>query len=375
MNIAVLLGGGKSERFGVNKLLEILHGKPVYKHSLETFLAHPDIHQILLVGTHSTLSSFQEDASVSSKISLIEGGGSRFESTKKAYVSLHLEKKDFLVFHNLANPFVTPDEITQSLIAAKENGAAGAGRKVTSTLRHKEQGIIPRDEIYEMETPQALSSDIFEKGLQSLKEKNIRDDSVTDDLFVAECAGMVPKILPANPKNRKITYKKDLFFFENNKIWKSGIGQDSHQFSDKGELILGGIIIPDAPKLLANSDGDAALHALCNALSSALGEGSFSLFADDMCKKGITDSKEYVSVLLEKMQQKDGDIEHISFSFEGKKPKLESHFLDMKKSIADICGISPKNIGCTATTGEGLSECGKGKGIAVTVIATLSFSA
>ena len=70
-----------------------------------------------------------------------------------------------------------------------------------------------------------------------------------------------------------------------------GIGQDSHQFSTEGTLILGGIAFPDTPKLLGNSDGDAILHALTNAISSAIGGGSLSTFSDNLCQQGRTDSR------------------------------------------------------------------------------------
>jgi 2-C-methyl-D-erythritol 2,4-cyclodiphosphate synthase len=83
-----------------------------------------------------------------------------------------------------------------------------------------------------------------------------------------------------------------------------GIGQDSHRFSEKGKLILGGVEIQDAPKLYGNSDGDAVFHALTNAISSALGGGSLSTFSDEMCQSGITDSSEYLKKILIELQKK-----------------------------------------------------------------------
>ena len=82
-------------------------------------------------------------------------------------------------------------------------------------------------------------------------------------------------------------------------------GQNPHavagrQISKKSEipnskfnknLILGGIKIKNFPALEANSDGDVILHALCNAISSAIGGGSLGTYATKMCARGIKDSK------------------------------------------------------------------------------------
>jgi 2-C-methyl-D-erythritol 2,4-cyclodiphosphate synthase len=151
-----------------------------------------------------------------------------------------------------------------------------------------------------------------------------------------------------------------------------GIGQDSHRFdnfSENESLILGGIKIDTDLKFQANSDGDVVLHSLCNALGSAIGLSSISTYADKMClEEKIIDSRKYVEYIFQKVKEKGYKIQNISISLEAKKPKLEKHFPEMKKSIANLLETEIENIGITATSGEELTAFGKGEGIQVFAI-------
>ncbi|MFW6272767.1 MAG: 2-C-methyl-D-erythritol 2,4-cyclodiphosphate synthase [bacterium] len=152
---------------------------------------------------------------------------------------------------------------------------------------------------------------------------------------------------------------------------RTGIGIDSHQFTKNKKLILAGKLIPDNFGLKANSDGDVIYHSLCNAIGTAIGHGSLSLYSDDMCKNGITDSSKYLLHIFNIAKKKGYKINNISISIECKTPKIESHVIDFKKNIAKILETNVDNIGICATSGEGLTDFGKGKGIQVISIVTL----
>ncbi|MBU0647610.1 2-C-methyl-D-erythritol 2,4-cyclodiphosphate synthase [Patescibacteria group bacterium] len=153
---------------------------------------------------------------------------------------------------------------------------------------------------------------------------------------------------------------------------KIGIGQDSHPFDSHKKLYLGGIVISKHPGLKGNSDSDVVLHALCNALTSAVGQGSLATYSDKMCQSGITDSQEYVKTALNFVTKNNYQVNNVSISIEALKPKLEKHFPAMKKSISKILNIAENSVGITATSGEHLTTFGKGQGIqafaAVTII-------
>ncbi len=146
-----------------------------------------------------------------------------------------------------------------------------------------------------------------------------------------------------------------------------GIGQDSHPLSFiEKELILGGIKIDSDLGINGNSDGDAVLHALCNALGSSIGEGSLSVYSDKMClEQGITDSREYVKYIFNKVKEKNFKVQNISIAMEAKRPKLEKHFPKMKEIIAGLLEIDSDDVGITVTSGEELTSFGRGEGIQV----------
>ncbi len=146
---------------------------------------------------------------------------------------------------------------------------------------------------------------------------------------------------------------------------KVAIGQDSHRIdytnTDK-KLILGGVEFEEEFSLLANSDGDAVLHAITNAISGITCKNILGKVSDDMCKKGITNSEEYLKEALKYLNNK---IIHLSISIECKTPKISPKIEEMRKNIARILEINENSIGITATSGEGLTEFGKGNGISV----------
>lgn len=146
---------------------------------------------------------------------------------------------------------------------------------------------------------------------------------------------------------------------------KVAIGQDSHRIDCENKekpLMLGGIKFEEPYSILGNSDADVVLHAITNAVSGITCKNILGKVSDDMCKKGIIDSEEYLKEALKYLKEK---IVHLSISIECLKPKITPKIPEMRENIARILNIEPNCIGITATTGEGLTEFGKGNGISV----------
>jgi 2-C-methyl-D-erythritol 2,4-cyclodiphosphate synthase len=151
---------------------------------------------------------------------------------------------------------------------------------------------------------------------------------------------------------------------------KCAIGQDSHRFSTTADkpLILAGVLIEDHIPFDANSDGDVIYHALVNAISGITSVNILGSVTDRMCASGITDSKYYVTEALKYMEN---EITHVSFSIEGSTPKLAPYIQTMKENVAKLLDIKIKDVGMTATSGEGLTAFGKGEGIFCTCLLTV----
>ncbi len=161
---------------------------------------------------------------------------------------------------------------------------------------------------------------------------------------------------------------------------KFAIGQDSHRFEETEEkrfskpLVLGGVVFENEPALSANSDGDVVLHALTNAVSGITCRNVLGKIADDMCRSGITDSAEYLRVALKDLCDMDMKITHVSFTLECKTPKMAPKIDLMREKIAGLLGITPLDVGITATSGEGLTAFGQGLGIMVFCVVTANSS-
>lgn len=152
---------------------------------------------------------------------------------------------------------------------------------------------------------------------------------------------------------------------------KVAIGQDSHRIdynNKEKKLILGGIEFQEDYSLSANSDGDVVLHAITNAVSGITCKNILGKISDDMCNSGITNSEEYLKEALKYLKEK---IVHVSISIECQTPKISPKVEEMRKNIARILQIEENCVGITATTGEGLTEFGKGNGISVFVCLTV----
>lgn len=159
------------------------------------------------------------------------------------------------------------------------------------------------------------------------------------------------------------------------RVYRIGFGVDSHRFeavSTGKKLMLGGIEIPHPVGMESHSDGDVILHALYNALASALGEGSIgTAFPDSKEENQGRDSKEFVAHILQKTRQEGYIIQNVGVSLECKTPKINPHEKAFKESIAQLLGIKVEQVAVHATTGESLTAVGKGKGIYTQVIVLL----
>ncbi|MDF2378630.1 MAG: 2-C-methyl-D-erythritol 2,4-cyclodiphosphate synthase [Candidatus Gracilibacteria bacterium] len=349
MNVSlIIVGAGKGERFGKPKAEIRLAGKFLIDHILETVKDLEWMTQIVFVGSGEHKGVFT-----------VKGGDSRIASVQKG---LKACKEELVMIHNLANPLASEEDF-QALYEAliEEKCAAFTGQQMTDTVRRMSSTpeTIDRTDLWRVQTPQGFYRKDIVKAHQEMNSDG------TDDIQLVEDMGISIKALPTHPMNVKITYAHDLEMMEKylgNEV-RNGIGEDSHAFDTSGEMRLGGVTVPGFPKLLANSDGDVILHALFNAISSAMGKGSLGPVADPMCAAGVTDSQQYLQVILDEMKQSGYGLQNISVSLECAWPKIDPLVPTLKQSLSQALHICESMIGITAHTGDKLSSFGKGEGI------------
>jgi 2-C-methyl-D-erythritol 2,4-cyclodiphosphate synthase len=156
-------------------------------------------------------------------------------------------------------------------------------------------------------------------------------------------------------------------------MFKVGIGQDSHRIREPAAgkaLVLGGVTLKEGYALEGNSDSDVVLHAITNALSGITGKPILGPVADRMCKAGITNSAAYLERALEDLAGIGYRITHVSVTLECRRPKILPLLPSMTAKVAELLGVGPEDVGITATSGEGLTDFGKGLGIQAFACAT-----
>lgn len=149
-----------------------------------------------------------------------------------------------------------------------------------------------------------------------------------------------------------------------------GQGYDAHRFQDGGQLVLGGVNIDYPRSLLAHSDGDVALHALCDALLGSIGKGDIGRhFPDnDQQYRGV-DSRILLREVHALVVRAGFRVGNIDLTIVAQKPRLAPYMEAMRATIAADLQVNAEQINVKATTTEGMGFEGRGEGISALAVA------
>ena len=151
-----------------------------------------------------------------------------------------------------------------------------------------------------------------------------------------------------------------------------GHGFDVHAFGPGEFVILGGVRIPHTHGLIAHSDGDVLLHALCDALLGAAGLGDIGQhFPDSSAEFKDIDSRILLRRVAALLREQDLGVGNADATIIAQAPKMAPHIPAMREHIAADLAITPDRINVKATTTERLGYVGRGEGIAVHAVALL----
>lgn len=154
--------------------------------------------------------------------------------------------------------------------------------------------------------------------------------------------------------------------------FRVGFGYDSHRFAPNRPLVLGGIRIPFELGLAAHSDGDALIHALCDALLGAAALKDIGThFPDTDQKFENIDSKILLSKVVQLLTQRGWRVNNVDCTLILEKPKMKDHIDAMVDSLAAILQIDSSRISIKAKTNEKMGFTGQGEGIAATAIVSI----
>lgn len=151
-----------------------------------------------------------------------------------------------------------------------------------------------------------------------------------------------------------------------------GIGYDSHRFAPPGPLILGGVPIPSDVHLEGHSDGDAAAHAITDAILGAAGAGDIGeMFSDRDPSNKDRDSIEMLSLAVKRVRTLGWTVNQVDVAIVAEKPRVSSHRELMRSRLAGALGVPAESVSVKGKTNEGMGWIGRAEGIACIAVATL----
>jgi len=149
-----------------------------------------------------------------------------------------------------------------------------------------------------------------------------------------------------------------------------GQGVDVHAFGEGDKIVLGGVVIPHTHGLIAHSDGDVLLHALCDALLGAIAKGDIGKhFPDTDVQFKNADSRALLRMVFALVKEEGYVLGNADMTIVAQAPHMAKHIDDMRARIADDLQTSVNNINVKATTTEKLGFTGRKEGI--TTLATV----
>lgn len=376
--MAVIVAAGRGERSGLDgpKQYQPIHGRPMIRHSVESFATHPGISEIwVVIGEGQNIIA---DAALVGLhgYNLVTGGTTRQQSVFNGLSAIaESGGTDLVLIHDAARPFLPHEQIDQLIMALdKAPGAIPVLPTTDTTIRvdnDHASALVDRDSIWRVQTPQA-----FRFG--DLLEAHTRlggSDNASDDAQIFQAAGHQVAVVPGDEILRKFTTARDFSEMTGQRMTdvRTGSGYDVHRLAKGEELWLGGLKIEHDKGLEGHSDADVLLHALTDALLGAIAAGDIGdhFPPSDPQWRGAA-STQFVKHAASLIKQKGARINSADMTLICEAPKIKPHREEIRSNIARMLEIPVDLISLKATTTEGLGFTGRGEGIAAQAIVTIS---
>ena len=157
--------------------------------------------------------------------------------------------------------------------------------------------------------------------------------------------------------------------------FRIGQGLDVHAFGEGDHVVLGGVRISHDQGLIAYSDGDVAIHALCDAMLGAIALGDIGQhFPPGDERWRDADSRELLAEVGRMLMERNWRPVNLDLTIACESPRIGPHVPAMRRTLAGILGIPDTTVSVKTTTTERLGFCGRGEGIAALAIVLVQAS-
>jgi 2-C-methyl-D-erythritol 4-phosphate cytidylyltransferase len=221
MNVAIIAAAGQGVRMGSKRAKQFLEldGIPVIIHTLTRFEQCPDIDEVVVVLPEKDVKRFPTLArkyGLGKLVNCIAGGKTRAQSVKLGLESIRQTDVKIVAVHDAVRPFVTPEEISLTISAAKRNRAAILVAPVTDTIKFAPYksvvASLRRADIRRALTPQCFHYPLLRKAFANIGSR-VSAEHITDDSMLIEREVKVSTVA-GNPRNIKITGPEDIALAE-----------------------------------------------------------------------------------------------------------------------------------------------------------------
>lgn len=368
----ILACGGSGTRcnLGYNKLLLDIGGMTVLQKTLSLFY-HEDIEKIIIAYNKNDYDIVKNYVGEHNNIVLCQGGENRTESISNA---LKFVESEYVMIHDGARPFLPRECLLNAMEDAETFGSSVLYTNSTDSLRkifyddskNLLSSPVDRASIVKIQTPQVFKSEEIKKAYDMAQGQSFTDDATLYEYFVKKPIHLTL----GSEANIKITTPEDCQKLVGNLY--IGNGWDTHRLGENRKLILGGIEIPHTKGLIAHSDGDVLVHAIMDAILTAMHERDIGvLFPDTDDKYKDISSIILLEEVMKLVKKHSLKIKSVTAVIMAQKPKLSPYIPLIQQNLAKAMDTNLENVSISATTTEKLGMVGREEGISVSSVAVL----
>jgi 2-C-methyl-D-erythritol 4-phosphate cytidylyltransferase/2-C-methyl-D-erythritol 2,4-cyclodiphosphate synthase len=384
---AIVPAAGRGTRFvsstrSIPKQYAPLRGATVLEWSLRAILAEPRVHTVVVaLAPDDALWPGVAAKLNSRKLQTTQGGVNRQDSVANGleFLAGCAAADDWILVHDAARPCLSATELGALLDAVGAGNSADAGNCAGAVLAAPIVDTVKRelgDHVLTVDRQglwRALTPQVFPFALlrHALKEAALAGVAVTDEAQAIERMGSRPMLVQGSPFNVKVTSVSDLGLaakilqMTEDRTMRVGQGFDVHAFGEGDHVILGGVRIAHPRGVVAHSDGDVVIHALCDAVLGALGEGDIGQhFPDSDPRYRGADSRVFLREVAARMQAAGLRLINADVTVLAEAPRIAAHRAAMAANLAADLGASAHLVNIKATTTERLGFIGRGEGLA-----------
>ena len=389
---AVLVAAGQGRRFGAGKLWLDFWGRPAWRWSLDTLLSVPDMTTVVLVVPGDEVQRFTDALpdGAAGRVQVVPGGGERTDSVVAGVAALTaagVADETAVLVHDAARPAASPELMVRVIAAIRAGTGVVPVVRVADSLKTLDAnrnvtGSVDRTAVLAAQTPQGGT---LRQIRAAIEETHAWGRVATDEAEAMKAGGIPVRAVDGEALNRKLTEPGDDAMLRAALAgWaapmtppasvadgaRAGVGFDAHRLEAGRPMRLGGLDWPgEAAGLAGHSDGDAALHAVIDALLGAAGLGDVgSLYPPDDARLAGADSAELLRGAVERLAEAGWRPANVDLAVAARRPPIAPRRQEVAKRIASLCDLEPAAVSVKGTTSDGLGFAGE-EGVAAFAVA------